>query len=167
MCDTTLDTTTTASTSDRLFGQVKWFNTKAGYGFITVCNGEHTGKDIFVHYSSILVENSQYKYLVQGEYVEFSLVKSTNDKYEFHAVDVSGINRGSIMCETRKVSSETHVPKHRHPAPADRVRRYNTSTRSGDRPHRRSEEHASGEDGFQRVARVRTIRKRPAPTDNN
>jgi len=59
----------------RLVGQVKWFNNKAGYGFITVSDGEQAGKDIFIHYSTIRVTNSQYKYLVQGEYVEFTLTK--------------------------------------------------------------------------------------------
>jgi cold shock CspA family protein len=83
-------------------GQVKWFNNKAGYGFITVNTGEQNGKDIFIHYSAIRVTNSQYKYLVQGEYVEFDLVKSTSDTHEFQALNVSGINGGSLMCETRR-----------------------------------------------------------------
>ena len=55
-------------------GRVKWFNNKAGYGFITIndCNTNEE-RDIFVHHSEIRVEQSQYKYLVQGEYVEFDL----------------------------------------------------------------------------------------------
>ena len=74
----------------RLTGMVKWFNNKSGFGFITVCSdGEFAGKDIFAHYSSIRVTNSQYKYLVQGEYVDFNLVKSENEKHEFHAIDIS------------------------------------------------------------------------------
>jgi CspA family cold shock protein len=101
----TQETTTTPSV-ERLTGQVKWFNTKAGYGFITVCDGEHAGKDIFVHFSSLSVVNSQYRYLVQGEYVEFSLLKSDSEKYEYHAVEVSGIKGGVIMCETRNVNPE-------------------------------------------------------------
>ena len=44
----------------RMTGMVKWFNNKSGFGFITVCgDGEFGGKDIFVHYSSIRVTNSQ------------------------------------------------------------------------------------------------------------
>jgi hypothetical protein len=97
--------------SDRLTGMVKWFNNKAGYGFLTVCDeGDHTGKDIFVHYTSIRVTNSQYKYLVQGEYVEFVLVHSDSDKHEFHASDVTGVKGGSIMCETRRMSLPTGSP---------------------------------------------------------
>ena len=91
------------TSTDRLIGQVKWFNNKTGYGFITIIDGEHTGKDIFTHYSSIRVNDtgSQYKYLVQGEYVELLLIKPENGKYEFLANDVSGIKGGTIMCETR------------------------------------------------------------------
>jgi len=88
--------------SARLVGQVKWFNNKAGYGFITVSDGEHSGKDIFVHFSTVRVTNSQYKYLIQGEYVEFTLIKSTSDTHEFQATDVSGIRGGLLMCETRR-----------------------------------------------------------------
>jgi len=98
---------TDATTSDvplvgRLTGQVKWFNNKAGYGFITVNVGEHSGKDIFIHYSAIRVVNSQYKFLVQGEYVEFDLVKSTSESHEYQALDISGINGGQLMCEARR-----------------------------------------------------------------
>ena len=88
----------------RLLGQVKWFNNKVGYGFITVNDGEFSGKDIFIHYSAIRVTNSQYKYLVQGEYVEFTLVKSTAGTHEFQAVDISGIKGGALMCETRRIN---------------------------------------------------------------
>ena len=91
-------------TTERKVGQVKWFNNKAGYGFITVST-DGVPKDIFTHYSTIQVANSQYKYLVQGEYVEFDLVNSTNDKHEVQAVNVTGINRGPLMCESRR----THV----------------------------------------------------------
>jgi len=92
-----------AVTDSRLLGQVKWFNNKVGYGFITVNDGEFSGKDIFTHYSAIRVTN-QYKYLVQGEYVEFTLVKSTTDTHEFQAVDISGIKGGALMCETRRIN---------------------------------------------------------------
>lgn len=90
----------------RLTGMVKWFNNKSGFGFITVCGeGDFGGKDIFAHYSSIRVTNSQYKYLVQGEYVDFNLVKSENENHEFHAMDITGVMSGPILCETRRVAS--------------------------------------------------------------
>jgi CspA family cold shock protein len=89
------------TSSERLIGRVKWFNNKAGYGFITVTDGDRSGSDIFVHHSSVNVENQQYKYLVQGEYVEFDLSKTTSGTHEWQASNVGGIKGGKLMCETR------------------------------------------------------------------
>jgi len=93
--------TVTSSASEHLLGRVKWFNNKAGYGFITVTDGSKSGSDIFVHHSAINVENQQYKYLVQGEYVEFDLIKTESEKHEWQASKVSGVKGGKLMCETR------------------------------------------------------------------
>ena len=87
--------------SETLIGRVKWFNNKAGYGFITVTDGSKSGSDIFVHHSAINVENQQYKYLVQGEYVEFQLTQTTSGTHEWQATQVNGIKGGKLMCETR------------------------------------------------------------------
>lgn len=92
------------STSERFTGRVKWFNNKAGYGFVTVTDGPKSGSDVFVHHSSIKVDSEQYKYLVQGEYIEFSLSDTKTDKHEFQAGEVSGIKGGKLMCETRRES---------------------------------------------------------------
>jgi len=86
----------------RLIGQVKWFNSKTGYGFITAREGELVGRDIFVHYSSIGNDESKYKYLVQGEYVEFELSKPTRGTHEYIAVSISGVRGGELMCDMRK-----------------------------------------------------------------
>ncbi len=93
------------SPSERFTGRVKWFNNKAGYGFVTITDGSNSGKDVFVHHSSIKVDSEQYKYLVQGEYIEFCLsdTKGQGD-HEYQAGDVSGINGGKLMCETRRES---------------------------------------------------------------
>jgi CspA family cold shock protein len=48
-------------------GTVKWFDAGKGYGFITAADG----KDVFVHYSAILVEG--YKSLAEGDQVEFEV----------------------------------------------------------------------------------------------
>jgi CspA family cold shock protein len=105
--------TSTETQLGRKIGQVKWFNNKAGYGFITVTGDDCPSNDIFIHYSSIRVAN--YKYLIQGEYVEFNLVKSNTDKHEYQANDVTGINSGPLMCETRgnyqKNDGDSSVPR--------------------------------------------------------
>ena len=89
---------------ERLTGRVKWFNSKSGFGFITVVGGKHADDDIFAHYSSVRGENSQYKSLVQGEYVEFVLAKSESEQHEFHATDISGIGGGQLMCDTQRAN---------------------------------------------------------------
>lgn len=85
--------------ADKITGMVKWFNTRNGYGFITACSGEYVGKDIFVHFSSINASNTQYKYLIQGEYIDFDIIISKNSNHEHQATNVSGVNGGPIMCE--------------------------------------------------------------------
>ena len=94
--------TSSSETSSRCVAPVKWFNSKAGYGFLSVTSGPLAGTDVFVHHSGVHVSNEQYKYLVQGEYVEYSLEKTEGGKHEYQAVNVSGINKGKLMCETRK-----------------------------------------------------------------
>jgi CspA family cold shock protein len=132
-----MSTTEVSYDSQRLTGKVKWFNNKAGYGFITVCDGENAGKDIFVHYTSIKVEPPQYKYLMQGEYVDFSLVKSDSDKHEYLAVDVTGIKGGAIMCETRRVSVAS--------SPRGEVRQYKTRAPREDGESGEQAENGDGE----------------------
>jgi cold shock CspA family protein len=100
------------STTDRYTGQVKWFNNKTGYGFITICDGEHKDKDIFTHYSSIGVSDSQYKYLVQGEYVELGLVKPETGDHEYQATDVL-VLREVALC-ARLASKACRVARSAH-----------------------------------------------------
>lgn len=83
-------------------GCVKWFNNKAGFGFITATDGKYKDTDIFVHHTNIDVENQQYRYLVQGEYVDFVLLPSKSDAHEWQASNVHGIKGGKLMCETRR-----------------------------------------------------------------
>jgi CspA family cold shock protein len=95
--------------TERFTGRVKWFNNKAGYGFITVTDGSKAGSDIFVHHSSIKIDTEQYKYLVQGEYVDFNLTEVTSSSHEYQAGDVSGIKGGKLMCETRNELRSTRT----------------------------------------------------------
>lgn len=90
------------STPEILTGRVKWFNNKTGFGFITVTDGSNVGSDIFVHHSAVKVSSEQYKYLVQGEYVEFSVVETNGSAHKFQASEVKGIKGGQLMCETRR-----------------------------------------------------------------
>jgi cold shock CspA family protein len=134
----------------RLLGQVKWFNNKAGYGFITVTDGEHTNKDIFIHFSSINVTDSQYRYLIQGEYVEFSLEKSTTEKHELQGTNISGIKGGKLMCETRNVKRRLQDGE-QETEPT--YRRYRVSSRS--------ESTEQGEGDFTQVRRRRQVKSFP------
>ena len=95
-------TTTAVNSAERFIGRVKWFNTKSGYGFITVTDGPKSGTDVFVHHSAISVDSEQYKYLVQGEYIEFTLSSTMTDNHEYQASGVRGIKGGMLMCETRR-----------------------------------------------------------------
>lgn len=125
--------TENTTTGKRQIGQVKWFNNKAGYGFITMKGEDGTDCDIFTHYSTVQVADTQYKYLVQGEYVEFELVNSANENHKYQATNVTGIKGGKLMCETRQQNRTTYTTR---------------------RPQRRED------DEFTKVQRKRTVRKK-------
>lgn len=98
------DSEVTFDSETRFTGQVKWFNNKAGFGFLTVCvspDDSFLGQDIFVHHTSLSVSTEQYKYLVQGEYVDFNLKNSDSNDHPYQAHDITGVSRGKLMCETR------------------------------------------------------------------
>ncbi len=50
-------------------GQVKWFDPKKGYGFITGPQGQ----DVFVHYSQI--QGDGFRSLKDGEDVDYELIE--------------------------------------------------------------------------------------------
>jgi cold shock CspA family protein len=138
----------------RLIGLVKWFNNKAGYGFITVHDDvAQNGDEIFVHYSSIRVADSQYKYLVPGEYVEFVLSDSGSDEHKNHATDITGIRGGPILCETRRLIAESQQPRQvEESVERPRVQSRNVpSTPRG--PRRVSPEVSQDDTGFVKVQR--------------
>lgn len=90
-------------------GRVKWFNNRAGYGFITVSSGEHKNEDVFVHHSAVQVKQEQYRYLVQGEYVDFKLCAVSDEAHKWQAGEVSGVDGEKLMCETRLDSRATRT----------------------------------------------------------
>jgi len=55
--------------SEKISGNVKWFNSSKGFGFIE----REGGDDVFVHYSSILSDG--YRELYEGQQVEFEVTQ--------------------------------------------------------------------------------------------
>ena len=97
---------TAAACGKKLAGCVKWFNMKTGFGFLSVvqsvCGSDlKVGSEIFVHHSNVKVAEEQYRFLVQGEYVEFDVSNVANGQHSCQAVDVTGMFGGKLMCETR------------------------------------------------------------------
>jgi CspA family cold shock protein len=58
-----------------VFGKVKWFDGKKGFGFI---ESEDGSGDVFVHYADI--EGEGYKTLRQGDRVQFELENTPKGK---------------------------------------------------------------------------------------
>lgn len=86
----------------RYIGRVKWFNNKSGFGFVTVHDTTRlTPYDMFVHHSAIRVKDEQFRYLIQGEYIEFKVTSVEDKAHKYQAADVTGVNEDILMCETR------------------------------------------------------------------
>lgn len=64
-------------------GTVKWFNEAKGFGFIT---NDNDGKDVFVHFSSIVGEG--FKSLQEGQRVTFDVEMDPKDNSKTRAVNV-------------------------------------------------------------------------------
>jgi cold shock CspA family protein len=81
--------------AEHLVGQVKWFNRKAGYGYIRVLS---TNQDVFVHHSGIQTKESIFKYLVDGETVRLRVVANIDDHRQ-KATEVQAVEGAKLMCE--------------------------------------------------------------------
>jgi len=68
-------------------GRVKWFNNAKGYGFILPDEGD---EDLFVHYSSILMDG--YKTLKAGQLVTYEILKGPKGS---HAIDINALDEVS------------------------------------------------------------------------
>jgi cold shock CspA family protein len=104
---------TAAACGNKLAGCVKWFNMKTGFGFLSVVRSVSgsdlkVGSEIFVHHSNVKVAEEQYRFLVQGEYVEFDVSNVANGQHSCQAVDVTGMFGGKLMCETRNEARQQH-----------------------------------------------------------
>lgn len=142
-------------------GQVKWFNNKAGYGFITAKDATGTVLDIFCHYTNLKVDESQYKYLVQGEYVEFVIAPATG-AHEIQATQITGINGGQLMCQTRKLNAPVDRPQTarrpserapRRSAPLQRTASTNTNASASVSTSQEDRE----ADGFKKVTKKKRV----------
>ena len=67
-------------------GQVKWFNEKKGYGFITP---EDNSKDIFVHFKGI--SGDGYKTLKENQTVEFEVTQNVKGRTAINVVVLSDV----------------------------------------------------------------------------
>ncbi len=93
----------------RVSARVKWFDNAMSYGFATVLEGEHTGKDIFVHQSNILtLGQNVYRTLRAGEYVEFALEETQGHEHKHQAIAVTGPRACPLMCETNPQRRRTN-----------------------------------------------------------
>jgi cold shock CspA family protein len=104
-------------------GCVKWFNRPGGWGFITITNEGHSDEEIFVRWDNLSCQG--YKYLVQGEYVEFSIdfKPDAPEGRQYQAANVCGVNGGKLMCEThheQKVAAAKHRQQQRVNQPPER-----------------------------------------------
>ena len=73
----------------KLNGNVKWFNSTKGFGFIAPEDGS---KDVFVHFSGIVGNN--FRTLNEGDRVAFNVQDSQRG---LTAVDVSPFTKGLIF----------------------------------------------------------------------
>lgn len=108
------------STTERVTARVKWFNNKSGYGFASTL-GE-SPRDVFIHHTSLKVGKEQYRYLVQGEYVDLDISPMEDDSssHKWQSSNVTGVQGGLLMCETRQEMRDS-----------DRARAKGGSSKSG------------------------------------
>jgi cold shock CspA family protein len=148
-----------------VIGSVKWFNNRFGYGFI-VATGEHSSYgDVFVHHSELQISDpTVYKFLTQGEYIQFNIVKTSGGKHEYQAGNVTGVNGGKLLCEnspstyrrsSRAPSADNYEEQRRPVEQTPRHNNYQRVPRESDdhyRPpsarHPRGARTPTGEDGF-------------------
>lgn len=72
----------------RYSGTVIWFNPKAGYGFVGWAKGGVDQKDLFCHFSDLMMDG--FKTLKKGQIIEFGI--GQNKHGDPKAIEVKIIN---------------------------------------------------------------------------
>ena len=83
-------------------GKVKWFNNAKGYGFILA---DGSDEDLFVHYSSILMEG--YKTLKAGQPVAFETLQANKG---IHAINIHPCNSEEEALRTAMEMDQVEEP---------------------------------------------------------
>jgi CspA family cold shock protein len=65
-----------------MVGNVKWFSSERGYGFIR----QPDGQDLFVHYSAI--DSKGFRFLESGQPVEYEVISSNERPEAAHVVKI-------------------------------------------------------------------------------
>jgi len=129
-------------------GQVKWFNKRGGYGFITcLTDGEHKSEDIFVYHDDIVTTADCFRFLVQGETVQFELGDSQNSEHKYQAKNVSGVSGADLACERPRPQRRPRTERPRRETSSREQHRRKPTTRGPPR----TKQVLTGEDGSQWV----------------
>lgn len=95
--------------TDRMFGKVKWFNRRYGFGYITTLTGSSNVREsVFASHTEIKTSGEASHnvavweelptYLVAGEYVKFDI--ETGDDGRREAINITaGYDDERLMCE--------------------------------------------------------------------
>jgi|TARA_B110000259_G_scaffold50571_1_gene59574 cold shock protein len=95
--DSEMDTFEQSSNYGSYIGNCKWFNSKIGYGFVTVVSdGDKKGRDIFVHHTGLKPKNSNFRTLSKGEYISLDVEDGANG---LQGVNITGVLGGPLMCD--------------------------------------------------------------------
>ncbi len=103
----------------KFVARCKWFNSKLGYGFVTLVLDSNNDKvdnvDLFCHHSNIKPSVSTFKTLYQGEYVSccVSRCPESVQGQEFQVEEVTGVGGEQLMVDTRELSFDSRNGENR------------------------------------------------------
>lgn len=126
-------------------GRVKWFQPRKGFGFVTLqtgttgTDGTPVTTDIFVYHKGIKVQVEQYRFLTEGEYIQFNLAKSDNPSQVCQAVNVRGVDGGMLMCETQ--NERNRIAQQQRPPPQQNWQPSRRDVRQNRYPPQQEEEY--------------------------